>query len=246
MNNYQTVEQLEKLKLHGMALTLKTIMGMPIQQRPTFEESLAKMIENEILDKNQAHTERLLRNSKLRFKAPLEEIICSSDRNLSKEVLMALSSCHFIEERRHVLILGKTGVGKSYLACAIGRRACQLGYKVVFLNMVKFSESIITASLAGNYIKCIDQYMKNDLFILDDFGICDIDEKVRLAIYQLLEGFNENYKMSMIITSQLPVDKWYEYLKSGSKSESILDRLLANEHRIELTGKSMRRSTKIS
>ncbi len=242
MNTETTIYQLEdQLRLKGMASKLRAIMEMPHHTRPTLEMALAEMVEAELQHRKQTRTDKLLKASKLRFKTPIEEITCSAERNISREMLASLSLCDYIKQGRHVLITGKAGCGKTWLSCALGRQACLLGYKVVFYNMIKLAEEITTATLTGGYLKFIERLMRNDLIILDDFALRAIDEQTRLAIYQLLDGNRESYKISIIITSQLPVENWYDFLSAGSQTESILDRLLNYAHRIELKGKSMRK-----
>lgn len=245
MNTETTLYQLEhQLRLKGMAAKLRAIIEMPYQSRPTLEMAVAEMIETELEYRKNAKTEKLLKASKLRYKTPIQEIVCSTERNLSKDHLATLGSCDFILQGRHVLITGKAGCGKTWLSCALGRQACLLGYKVAFFNMIKFSEDIATASLTGNYLKYMEKVMKNDLVILDDFALKGIDEQTRLALYQLLDGNRENYRLSIIITSQMPTEDWYEYLKPGSQTESILDRLFSYAEKICLKGKSLRKSGK--
>jgi len=245
MNTETTIYQLEnQLRLKGITIKMKSILEIPLQNRPPLEIAIAEMIEAELLYRKQVKTEKLLKASKLRYKTPLEKITCSEERNLKKETLISLSSCDFILQGKHILITGKAGCGKTWLSCALGRQACLLGYKVKFYNMIKLSEEIAAATLTGNYLKFIERLMKFDLVILDDFGLRNLDEYTRLSIYQLLDGNKEDYKVSIIITSQLPFADWYDYLTPGSQTESILDRLYSFSNRIELKGKSLRNSKK--
>lgn len=243
MNTETTIYQLEsQLKLKGMAQRLRAILEMPIHTRPSLDLALAEMIESELYYRKEVKTEKLLKASKLRFKSPLEEVICSTERNLSKETISSLATCDYILQGRHIIITGKAGCGKTWLSCALGRQACLLGYKVLFFNIIKFAEELISANLTGTYLKYIEKIMRNDLIILDDFGLSTMDEKLRLAIYQLLDGNREDYKISIILTSQLPIENWYDYLNPGSQTESILDRLFNSATRINLEGKSLRKS----
>ena len=245
MNTETTLHQLEdQLKLKGMASRLRAILDLPSHSRPTIEMAMAEMIESELCYRKNAKTEKLLKYSKLRFKTPIEEISCSQERNLKKETLLQLASCDYIKQGRHIIITGKAGCGKTWLSCALGRQACLLGYKVLFYNMIKLAEEITTAAVTGAYLRFIEKLMKCDVIILDDFGLRTIDEHSRLALYQFLDGNKEAYKLSIIITSQLPIENWYEYLKPGSQTESILDRLVHSAHVIKLEGKSLRKSQK--
>ena len=245
MNTETTLHQLSsQLKLKGMAQKLQSILETPIQNRPSLEMALSEMIESELIYRKQEKTERLLKASKLRFKSPLEEIIYTSDRGLDKQTINSLATCDYILQGKHIIITGKSGCGKTWLSCALGRQACLLGYKVAFFNMIKFSEEITAAVLTGTYLRLIEKLMRNDLIILDDFGLRKIDENIRLAIYQLLDGNCDTYRLSIIFTSQLPMENWYDYLMPGSQTESILDRLISAANRINLLGKSMRKLKK--
>lgn len=138
MNTETTIYQLEsQLKLKGMAQRLRAILEMPIHTRPSLDLALAEMIESELYYRKEVKTEKLLKASKLRFKSPLEEVICSTERNLSKETISSLATCDYILQGRHIIITGKAGCGKTWLSCALGRQACLLGYKVLFFNIIK-------------------------------------------------------------------------------------------------------------
>lgn len=242
MNTQETIIQLKDMKLKGMAASLETIMTLPVQARPTLELAVARMVEAEQQDRRDRKTEMYLKTSRLRYTALLEDVICGADRNFTKEDLAALSDCSFIRRHENLLIQGKCGCGKSFLACALGRQACILGYRTVYLNMNSFVEKVAISKLDGSFLKMITSLEKNDLIILDDFGLQPMDMNTRLALLQILEERYE--RKSVIIASQLPIAKWYDYIGDATLADAIMDRLVANANKIELKGESMRQRKK--
>lgn len=238
MNNQETLLQLESLKLKGMAKAYKAFLTLPVQDRSSTEQLVAKMAEEESHHRSQKKTEMYLKTSKLRYNTALENVLCSQERNFTKDQLLALSDCAFINRAENLLIEGLTGTGKSYLACAIGRQACYMGYRVEYYNMNKFVEKIALSKIDGSMLKVIQHIEKNDLVILDDFGLQPLDNNSRLALLQILEGCYE--RKSVIVTSQLAVKKWYDYIGEPTLADAIMDRITSNANRIELKGPSLR------
>jgi len=181
----------------------------------------------------------LLRLSKLRYSASLQDIKCSAQRNLEAKTIARLSDCSFIERTENIFITGATGCGKSYLSCALGHQACLLGHRTLYFNMNRLCEQIAVAKIDGTFIKWINRLQKAKLIILDDFGLQALSHEVKLALLQILE---DRYgKGSTIIASQLPVKSWYEYLEQPTLADAIMDRLTAKSSKIELKGKSLRK-----
>ena len=239
MNTQITIDHLTKLKLHGMARTYQAVLSMPVQDHPTIDQLMARLVESEIQERTNKRTDLFLRLSKLRYNAVIENVHCSAHRNLDKEKLLAVADCGFIERAENILITGATGCGKSFLACAIGRQACSFGYRTLYFGMNRFLDKISLSKLDGSYIKLLNQIEKTHLIILDDFGLYPLDDITRLSLLQILE---DRYgKKSMIIASQLPINTWYNFFGESTIADAIMDRLLVNAHHFELKGESLRK-----
>jgi len=239
MNTQITLDHLSELKLQGMARAYQAVLSMPVQDQPSLNQFMARLAEAEIQHRTQKKTEMFLLQSKLRYNAVLEQVYCNVNRNLSRENLLTIADCCFIERSENLLITGATGCGKSFLACAIGRQACTFGYRTLYFGINRFLEKISSSKLDGAFIKLLNQIEKTHLLILDDFGLHPLDTVTRLALLQILE---DRYgKKSVIITSQLPVTNWYEYIGESTIADAIMDRLAVNAHRFDLKGPSLRK-----
>ena len=239
MNHQITLDQLSQLRLHGMADAYQAVLSLPVQEQPSIHPFIARLCEAEAQHRVNQKTQLYLKHSKLRYNAVLEQVYCNSSRNLTQESLLSIADCGFIDRSENVLITGATGCGKSYLACAIGRQACSFGYKTLYLGMARFLERISLSKLDGTYIKMLNQIEKTHLLILDDFGLHPLDKIARLALLQILE---DRYgKKSTLISSQLLVDHWHQYIGESTIADAIMDRLAGNAHRFDLKGDSLRK-----
>ena len=242
MNLTETIYKLESLKLYGMAEYYKSVTKLPANRKPTLDMAVARMAESEACYRENKRTERYLKASKLRYNANIEDIECSVERNFTKEQLSELADCNYIRQAENMLITGMTGCGKSYLACAFGHQACQVGYRVEYYNMNRYTELVAQAKLDGTFLKLLSHLEKIDLLILDDFALQPLNDTVRQSLLQMLEDRYD--KKSVIIISQLPVEKWYDYIGEPTFADAIMDRLVNNATLIELKGESMRKKRK--
>jgi DNA replication protein DnaC len=230
------VTTLKELKLHGMANCLET--QDILQQNLTFEEKLDFLLHYEITLRKNKKINRLLSDARLRHSARMEDIKSEELQGMSRAQLLSLMRLTFIEEHRNLIITGATGCGKTYLACAIGNKACIEGYSVKFIKLPTFLEEIKVSHQTGTITKLLNKLISYDLLILDDLGLTDINEEQLHDIFNIID---ERYKLkSIIITSQLPTSTWHGYFKYPTIADAILDRLLSQADRIELTGDSLR------
>lgn len=236
------VDRLKALKLSGMAEAVSDLIKLPVQMRPSLEMALSKMLETETRYRDDSRTARLLKASKLRYRVLIEDITCSTTRNFTREQLTSIADCSFVRRGENLLITGLTGCGKSYIACALGYQACTLGLKTLYLNMNRFVDALKQSRLDGTFSQMLSRLDKNDLIVLDDFGLQKMDSDTRIALLTLLEERYE--KKSMIIISQLPLDKWYDYIAEATLADAIMDRLINSSHHVNLEGPSLRKRKK--
>lgn len=171
--------------------------------------------------------------------AAMEDILYHSNRNIDKNQIMRFTECTFIDKHENILITGSTGIGKSYLASAIGHHACSMGHKVIYHSVPKLFSKLKMAKADGSYIKDIARLERQNLLILDDFGIQPFDMQSRAALLEIIE--DRHGKASLIITSQVPVNKWHDVIGDKTIADAVLDRIIHEAHRLELKGESLRK-----
>lgn len=238
----QTHDKLVSMKLHGMANALKERLERVDHQSLSKEEFVGLLVDDEWLYRENRKLVALLKAAKFKQReAAIENIDYRTPRGLRKAQMLELAQNRWISAHQSVLITGPSGAGKSYLAQALGLNACRHGFSVQYLRLPTLLTQFVQARAQGTYERLLKRLVKLSLLLIDDFGLASLSE---LEKQDLLEAVEERYGSgATVVTSQLPVADWHEYLGGGRLADAILDRLVHNAHRIELSSKeSMRKS----
>jgi len=242
MTPQATLEKMQKMKLAGMANAFATTFKAGFAQNLTADELLAHLIDAEWDERYNRRLSRLLKAAGFRYQASFEHLHFHPHRNLDKNLILRLSTCDWVTKGENVLLTGATGVGKSFLACALGHQACLLGCKVIYASVMKLFTKLKFAKADGSYTKELLNLQSQNLLILDDFGLHPMDEQSKLILLELLE---DRYgQQATLITSQFPTGKWHELIANPTLADAICDRLIHNSCQIELKGESMRIKSK--
>jgi DNA replication protein DnaC len=236
----ETLEKLKKLRLLGMARAYETSLENDKLLNLSTDQLIKMLVEAEWDDRQNRNIERRLRNARFRYQSCMESIDYQAERNLDRNQVMRFAECTFIKKHENIIITGSTGIGKSYLATALGHQACTLGFKVYYANIGKLFSRLKMGKADGSYIREISKIERQDLLILDDFGLVPVDSQNRSALMEIVE--DRHMKASMIITSQLPVNCWHEVIGEKTIADAILDRIVHDAHRIDLKGESLRKT----
>ena len=242
MLDQATLQTLRGFKLFGMAEALEQQFKESDVQSLSFEERMGLLIDRESTSRDNRRLARLLRLAKLREQAYVEDIDYRHPRGLQKSLMTSLATSGWVRKAQNVCLSGPTGTGKTYLACALGHAACRQGLSVRYWRLPRLFETVRIAHGDGSYARLLSGLAKTDLLILDDWGLQKPAHQER---HDLLEVLEDRYgKRATLVTSQLPVKNWHTYLGDPTVADAILDRLVHNAHKIQLTGDSMRKKTK--
>lgn len=240
MLHHPTVEKLHALRLFGMATALADQQSQASIDQLGFEERLGLLVEREASERDSRLLSARLRRARLRFPdAVPEDIDYRSARGLDRTLLARLLTGQWIREHQNIILIGKTGLGKSWLACALANQACRQGHTVCYLRMPKFSEEMAVAHGAGRYAKQLAQWARTDVLVLDDLVMAPMSDQARRDLLEILD--DRHGSRSTIVTSQIPVDNWHDAIGDPTLADAILDRLVHNAHRFSLDGESMRK-----
>ena len=240
MSTTTTITKMKELRLQGMRKAFEASIETKEWQNMTQDEFISYLVQSEWEHRQNHRLQVSLYRAKFRYNASIEELSYSQGRNINKNMIMRLADCSYIEKKENIIITGSTGVGKSFFASALGHQACIKGFKVIYYNTAKLFTKLKMAKGDGTYAKELSRIEKQDLLILDDFGLQPMDQQIRLALLEIME--DRHGKKSTIISSQIPVNKWHELLEEKTIADAILDRIVHTSHRIELKGESLRKN----
>ena len=238
------VKHLKALRLPGFRSALQEQQQEVEYASYSFEERLEIVLSREIEKRHQNRTYRLLREAHLREnQACMEEIDYNQKRSLRQEDVREFRGTNWLESHHNILITGASGVGKTYIACAIGNQACRNGYRVLYYRLPELSESITMSRIMGDIAELRKKLYKAALLILDDFGLYPLQEKERYELFELIE--NRYHRASTIICTHVPIDKWDKIIGDPGISDGICDRFIHRAHRLQITGESMRKKEEV-
>jgi len=240
MLNHPTLDKLQDLRFTGMAKALTEQMALPDIDELSFEERLGLLVDREMTEREDRRLATRLRQAKLKQNACIEDIDFKQPRGLDKSLILDLAQCQWIKKHLNLLITGPTGVGKTWVACALAQKACREGFTSLYLRLPRLLQELPIAKGDGTYTRLMNRLAKVDVLILDDWGLSKLIAEQRRDLLEILEDRHDT--RSTIVTSQLPLDQWHHIIGDPTLADAILDRLVHNAYKINLKGESMRKN----
>ena len=240
MMNEPTMEKLNALRLAAMAGAWMEQSKNPKMASLSFDERFGMLVDAEHLARDNRRLGRLLKDAQLRLpNACVEDIEASPARGIDRAMVRQLSADGWVHDHLNVLLCGPTGVGKSFIGCALAQNSCRRGHRVLYRRLPRLLDELALARADGSYARLLARLAKVDLLVLDDWGLGTLKEAQR---HDLLEVVEDRYgRVSTVVTSQLPISKWHEWIGDPTLADAILDRLVNNAYKVDLKGHSRRR-----
>lgn len=236
----ETLTKLHELKLTSMALAVRELMDTAPGHQLSFEEKLGLVVDREWTDRDNRRLARRIKEAKLATRASLDNVLCDPERGVDKATIRGMSTCQWVKSKHNIVVVGKTGVGKSYVGAALADAACRTGYRAICYRVPRLLEELALARASGVYASLLGKLSRVDVLVLDDFllnPMTDIERR------DLLEVIEDRYdKTSTVITTQMPTKTWHEALQDPTIADAICDRLVHNAHVLKLGGPSIRRT----
>lgn len=236
----ETLRKLEQLSLYGMARAYRTLLETPTSGGMSVDEALTHLTDTEWDDRHNRRLERLVTAAKFRYSASIEELDFSPVRNLNRTEVLRLAECQWVTRHQDIIITGKTGVGKSYVATALGQQACRYGFKTLYCQCSKLFTQLKLSHADGTYLKELAKLEKADVVVFDDFGLLRLDARSRLSLLEILE--DRHGRRSAVFVSQIPVSQWHEIIGDPTLADAICDRIVHGAYRLDLQGESVRKT----
>ena len=240
MLNHPTLDKLKTLNLQGMLKGLQDQTQQSAIESLGFEERLGLLVDREITHRLDRRLKNRLHQAKLKQNACLEDVNYQANRGLDKALLQSLQDCKWIKNHLNILITGPTGVGKSWIACALAHQACRAGYTAIYQRIPRLFQELPLAKGDGSYSKRLNRLGKTDVLLLDDWGLSKLTAEQRRDLLEILE--DRHGSRSTIVTSQLPLDQWHNSVGDATLADAIMDRLVHNAYKIKLEGESLRKN----
>lgn len=235
----QTLEKLNAMRITGMVKALREQILQVDSASLSFEERLSLLVDYEWNFREERKLQRRLRSAKFKQTACMENVDYLTHRGLNREVMKELESCRWVKAGRNIILTGPTGIGKSWLACALGEKACRDGFTVYYARVTRLVQELSMTRIDGSFLKMLERLAKTDVLILDDWALAPLEGQAQQDVLEVID--DRVGKHSIIITSQLPIEKWHDMVGDPSTADALLDRLISKAYLINLKGGSLRR-----